>query len=115
MASLHQKKFCASRKTRNYKTVCWEAKPRKPIRRNLMPLFQYKALQLDGAIAEGQLEAAGRHEAFRQMETRGLKPISLAEKAKGTSENNSGLPVSVGSFSLKLGAKKISARILENF
>ena len=43
-----------------------------------MPLFDYKALQLDGAIAQGQLEAAGRAEAFRQMEGLGLRPISLA-------------------------------------
>ena len=45
-----------------------------------MPLFQYKALQANGAVAEGQIEAGGRQEAFRQMETRGLKPISLSEK-----------------------------------
>src|SRR2546421_4830754 len=32
-----------------------------------MPFFQYKALQADGIIAEGQLEAAGRQEAFNQM------------------------------------------------
>ena len=46
-----------------------------------MPLFQYKAFQASGGIAEGQIEAGGRQEAFRQMEEKGLKPISLSEKA----------------------------------
>src|SRR6188472_2798933 len=48
-----------------------------------MPTFQYRALQGDGTMAEGQLEAGGRQEAFRQMEGRGLRPISLAEKGNG--------------------------------
>ena len=43
-----------------------------------MPLFQYRALQANGAVAEGQLEAPGRQEAFRQMEGLGLRPVSLA-------------------------------------
>ena len=44
-------------------------------------VFQYKALQANGAMAEGQLEAAGRQEAFAQMAGLGLRPVSLAEKA----------------------------------
>ena len=54
-----------------------------------MPVFQYKALQNDGAIAEGQIEAGGRQEAFRQMEGRGLRPISLAERAGGNGNGKS--------------------------
>lgn len=80
-----------------------------------MPNFQYRAMQSDGAIAEGRLEAAGRQEAFRQMETRGLKPISLAETKNGTAEKNSPAPAAMGSLSLRLESKKISARVLENF
>jgi len=48
-----------------------------------MASFQYRALQVDGSIAEGQLEAGGRQEAFRQIEDRGLKPISLNERSNG--------------------------------
>ena len=48
-----------------------------------MPTFQYKALQADGKIAEGQLEAGGRAEAFRQMEAQRLRPISLSERVNG--------------------------------
>ena len=45
-----------------------------------MPLFQYKALQADGSVAQGEIEAGGRQDAFRQMEGRGLRPIQLAER-----------------------------------
>ena len=81
-----------------------------------MPLFDYKALQLDGAIAQGQLEAAGRAEAFRQMEGLGLRPISLAERAAAASARNNGASTPAdGGLSLKLGGDKISPRELENF
>ena len=87
-----------------------------------MPQFTYKALQANGAVIEGELEAGGRQEAFRQMEGRGLRPITLAERrngkpgaAKPAATAGNGAPASEG---LKLsfgGAHKISARVLENF
>ena len=81
-----------------------------------MPLFDYKALQLDGGIAQGQLEAAGRAEAFRQMEGLGLRPISLAEKAASQpAKNTAAAPDKAGGLALKFGGDKISARDLENF
>lgn len=80
-----------------------------------MPLFDYKALQADGAIAQGQLEAAGRPEAFRHMEGLGLRPISLAEKIVSQAAKNEAATTAFGSLSLKLGSEKISARALENF
>src|SRR4051812_41503542 len=61
----------------------WQRKslPRARLQQSsIMPLFQYKALLVDGSIAEGEIEAGGRHEAFRQMESRGLRPISLADR-----------------------------------
>ncbi len=102
-----------------------------------MPTFQYRALQKDGTIAEGQLEAGGRQDAFRQMEGRGLRPISLAEHRNGKpqkaeangkaqktetpkAENVSGEKVNRAAnstpFQLSFGsANRISARTLENF
>src|SRR6266849_11189066 len=80
-----------------------------------MPLFQYRALQADGAMAEGQLEAVGRQEAFRQMEGLGLRPIKLLEKAAGEAQKAEGLPALPASLSLKLGSDKITPRQLENF
>ena len=90
-----------------------------------MPVFQYRALQGDGAIAEGQIEAGGRQEAFRQMEGRGLKPISLAEdrngkpqkaEPNGKAHNGEKAAGSPESFKLSLGnPNRISGRMLENF
>src|SRR6266496_892718 len=78
----------------------------------IMPLFQYRALQADGVIAEGQLEAAGRQEAFQQMAGKGWRPVSLAEKASNA--KSSVLPQSL-SLSFGKKSEKISARALENF
>lgn len=82
-----------------------------------MPLFEYKALQGNGAIAQGQLEAAGRAEAFRQMEGLGLRPISLAERAGAQAAKNNGASKAAKAegMSFKFGGNKISARDLENF
>ena len=44
-----------------------------------MPQFAYKAMQHDGVLTEGFLDASNRQEAMRQVESRGLKPIKLAE------------------------------------
>ena len=82
-----------------------------------MPVFQYKALQANGAVAEGTLEANGRQEAFRQMEGLGLRPINLSEKS-GAGEGGSkgpGLLASLSGISVGGKSEKIPARILENF
>jgi type II secretory pathway component PulF len=93
-----------------------------------MPTFQYRALQSNGAIAEGQIEAGGRQEAFRLMEVQGLRPVSLAERANGkarkvekpapkaqaekTAEKADAAPKQP---MFSFGAKKITPRALENF
>lgn len=77
-----------------------------------MPLFQYKAIQANGAMAEGTIEAAGRMEAFRQMETKGLRPVNLVESKNG----NGNKPTSPALPKLSLpGSNKITARVLETF
>ncbi|MBM3837079.1 MAG: type II secretion system F family protein [Verrucomicrobia bacterium] len=76
-----------------------------------MPLFQYRALQSDGTIAEGRVEAGGRQEAFRQIEGRGLRPISLAERANGKPEAQIASTAAPGLW--KSG--KVTGRMLENF
>lgn len=82
-----------------------------------MAIFQYRALQGNGAVAEGQLEAPGRMEAFRQMEGLGLKPISLDEKQNraGAKSTGAALNVSLDSFALFKRTPKVSPRALENF
>lgn len=76
-----------------------------------MPTFQYRALRADGGIAEGVLDAPGRPDALRQIETLGLRPVNLAEKS-AQAKNGSMLP---GNFSFKFESKKVSAKALENF
>src|SRR5687768_14656182 len=96
-----------------------------------MATFQYRALQSNGAIAEGQIEAGGRQEAFRLMEIQGLRPVSLAERANGKArkvEKAAPKPQAAEKPSEKtkaeaapktqmfsFGAKKITPRALENF
>src|SRR5437899_4172979 len=79
-----------------------------------MPLFQYRALQTNGAISEGQFEAVGRQEAFRHIEALGLRPVSLAEK-NGASKPAIALPASLSSLASWKKTAKVSARALENF
>jgi len=79
-----------------------------------MPQFQYKAFQTDGTTAEGVLDAGGRQEAFRQMEQRGLKPITLAEKANGAPAKGAAASLSLGK-SLSFQSKRVTSRMLENF
>jgi type II secretory pathway component PulF len=80
-----------------------------------MPVFQYKALGADGKAAEGQLEAGGRQEAFRQMEEKGLRPISLAEKSASATKSNGTANASSGIGGFKFQSKRITPRMLETF
>jgi type II secretory pathway component PulF len=80
-----------------------------------MAVFLYKAFQADGKTAEGQLEAGGRQEAFRRMEEKGLRPITLAEKSAGAPAKNgaSAPPAAKSGFSFQ--SKRVTPRMLENF
>jgi len=80
-----------------------------------MPTFSYRALQSNGTIAEGVLEAPGRPDALRQMETLGLRPVNLSEKAGAPAKNGSASATSLGKVSFKFETKKVSAKALENF
>ena len=80
-----------------------------------MPQFQYKALQANGAMAEGQLEAADRQGAFAQMAGLGLRPVSLSEKAGAGTGKGFALPAALASLSFRKRSVKVSGRELENF
>jgi type II secretory pathway component PulF len=94
-----------------------------------MPQFSYKALQQDGVLTEGFLDASNRHEAMRQVETRGLRPIKIAESANGVAAKTAGRGADKGgpngaspaaeapaTGALSFGGKrKITPRMLENF
>ncbi len=80
-----------------------------------MPTFSYRALQSDGKIAEGVLDAPGRPDALRQIETLGLRPVKVAETVSKAAKNGSPSPSTPGAVSFKFGRKKVSAKELENF
>ena len=79
-----------------------------------MPVFTYKAFQADGKTAQGQIEAGGRQEAFRQMEEKGLRPITLAEKTAGGAEKN-GSAAAPQAKMFSFQSTKVTPRMLENF
>lgn len=90
-----------------------------------MPTFQYKALTAEGKIAEGQIEAGGRAEAFRHIESQSLRPISLKEGINGKAKpraagapSNPSDPSDASAPSdrgFSFGSGRITARVLENF
>jgi len=97
-----------------------------------MPTFHYRALGTDGTIAEGQIEAGGRAEAFRVIEGQQLRPISLKEgingkkrpaatksipnrNEPGDSSTNADSSTAEPVTSISFGSNGISGRVLENF
>jgi type II secretory pathway component PulF len=80
-----------------------------------MPSFSYRALQADGKIAEGVLDAGSRPDALRQIETLGLRPVNVAEKLSKAAKNGSSSASAPAGVSFKFGGKKVSAKELENF
>jgi type II secretory pathway component PulF len=78
-----------------------------------MPSFSYKALQTDGKVAEGTLDAASRPEALKQLAAMGLRPVNLKEKAAAAKKGAaSTAPAQAG---LNFASKKVSTKELENF
>src|ERR1017187_8220994 len=89
--------------------------PAQPQAGTKMPLFQYKGLQANGAMAEGQIEATDRQGAFAQMAGLGLRPGSLAEKAAAGAGTGFALPASLAGLWFRKRSAKVSGRELENF
>jgi type II secretory pathway component PulF len=81
-----------------------------------MPQFAYKALQQNGVLTEGFLDASNRHEAMRQVEGRGLKPIRLAESVNGAGPRKTpGAAAPSDAAPAAPVRGKITPRMLENF
>jgi type IV pilus assembly protein PilC len=92
-----------------------------------MPSFQYKALAANGALTEGLIEASGRQDAFKRIESQGLKPINLSERAAAAAKTSAKSPPKAAektaapsqqsppALNFSLGGNKITARMLENF
>ena len=88
-----------------------------------MPTFTYRALQANGKMAEGVLDAPGRPDALRQVEALGLRPVNLSESAAKNGSVSAGGKAAPGApaagqfgkLSLKFESRKVSGKDLENF
>lgn len=74
-----------------------------------MPIFDYKAVSPCGAATLGRLDANGRQDAARILESRGLIPVKLTETADGNGTAKAAKP----GFSFK--SKRIPFSALEDF
>jgi type II secretory pathway component PulF len=74
-----------------------------------MGAFFYRALQPNGVVAEGRIEAGGRQEALRKIELQGLRPIRVLESAAQLSNETSAPAPPLWK------SKRVSGRALENF
>ncbi|HEX8295669.1 MAG TPA: type II secretion system F family protein [Chthoniobacteraceae bacterium] len=89
-----------------------------------MAIFEYKALQANGTMAEGRIDAGGRQDAVRIIEQRGLTPVRLTETVtsapaapRGTSSSSSAsgkAPVS-GAIRLPWNTPRVTFAALEDF
>ena len=80
-----------------------------------MPTFQYRALQANGKMAEGVLDAPGRTDALRQVEALGLRVVNLAEQAGKAKAKAGAVPAPAGGLTFSFESKKVSGKELENF
>jgi type II secretory pathway component PulF len=81
-----------------------------------MAFFDYKALAADGAVTTGRVDAAGRQDAARLIEQRGLTPVRIAETTTPIARNGNGngnAPASKWKRSFQ--SKKVSFAALEDF
>lgn len=76
-----------------------------------MALFSYKALQQDGVVIAGDLEAKNRPEALRRVGLLGLKPIRLAESTAAECTVNT----APRQWRPSDSRRKVTPRMLENF
>ena len=79
-----------------------------------MPTFRYKALQTDGAVAEGQLEASGGPTRFARWKVSGCARL-VFNKAQRTKKKDCPSLGNLGDCSFKLQSQRVSAKALENF
>ena len=78
-----------------------------------MAIFHYRALQADGRISEGTLDAGSRPDAMRQIELRGLRPVSLSETKSGSPGSTQAAAANRPRFAL--GPARVTSADLENF
>jgi type II secretory pathway component PulF len=79
-----------------------------------MATFEYKAMQRDGSVKLGHVDAGGRQDAMQIIQNLGLTPLRIAEMAGGAAAaaRKGGNPASV---SWSFTSKRVSFSALEDF
>lgn len=82
-----------------------------------MAVFEYKAMQANGAMTAGRIDANGRQDAMRLIEQRGLTPIKIAETSTAPAKAASGAGKASSSPPMKWSfqSKRVSFAALEDF
>jgi type II secretory pathway component PulF len=79
-----------------------------------MPIFEYRALQQNGAIKLGQVDAGGRQDAMQMIESLGLTPLKIAEAA-GSAPSVSRGAAKAPALSWSFKSKRVPFSALEDF
>ena len=80
-----------------------------------MATFEYRALQANGAIKLGHVDAGGRQDAMQMLEAQGLTPLRIAEAAGGAARSPSRGGIKVPSAGWSFKSKRVPFAALEDF
>ena len=82
-----------------------------------MAIFEYRALQADGSIKLGQVDAGGRQDAMQMIEALGLTPVRIAEAASGrtSASKNGPKPSSSVAAGWPFKSNRVTFAALEDF
>ncbi len=73
-----------------------------------MAVFEYRAIQANGAATQGRIDAGGRQDAARLLEDRGLTPVRIAESDAAPAKTT-------GARKLSWQPKRVTFAALEDF
>ncbi|MGB8352462.1 MAG: type II secretion system F family protein, partial [Chthoniobacteraceae bacterium] len=79
-----------------------------------MAVFTYKALQANGTVTDGRVDAGGRRDAMRMIEELGLTPLKLSETVTTSAMTVPDKTKATG-MKLSLQSKRVSFSSLEDF
>ncbi len=80
-----------------------------------MALFQYKALEANGAPSQGTLEAVGRQDVVRILAGRGLTPLRVVESSETQAPGNERSRLGLPAGGIRWKSTKVSFAALEDF
>jgi type II secretory pathway component PulF len=79
-----------------------------------MPTFEYKAMQVNGSIKLGRIDAGGRQDAMQMIESLGLTPLKISETAAPAAVTRGGTSKSAG-LKMPFQSKRVPFAALEDF